>query len=32
MEEYKEIDMETFERADYFQYFTSVGNVIEFTP
>ena len=31
MKEYKEIDIEKFERADYFQYFTSVGNVIEFT-
>lgn len=31
MKSYKIINMEEFDRADYFQYFTSVGNTIEFT-
>lgn len=31
MEQYREIDMENFERADYFQYFMSVGTTIEST-
>lgn len=31
MENYKIIDMETFDRADYFQYFMSVGTLIEVT-
>lgn len=31
MENYRVIEMETFDRADYFQYFMSVGTTIEFT-
>ena len=31
MKSYKIIDMKEFDRADYFRYFTSVGNTIEFT-
>lgn len=31
MELYKIIDMEKFDRADYFQYFMSVGTTVEFT-
>ena len=31
MKAYKIIDMKEFDRADYFQYFTSIGNTIEFT-
>lgn len=31
MEKYELIDMKNFDRADYFQYFMSVGTTIEFT-
>ena len=31
MELYKKIDMINFDRAEYFQYFMSVGTTIEFT-
>lgn len=31
MELYKKIDMNNFDRAEYFQYFMSVGTTIEFT-
>lgn len=31
METYKVIELENFDRADYFQYFMSVGTTIEFT-
>lgn len=31
MEKYELIDMQKFDRADYFNYFMSVGTTIEFT-
>lgn len=31
MEKYELIDMQKFDRADYFYYFMSVGTTIEFT-
>ena len=31
MEKYELIDMQKFDRADYFSYFMSVGTTIEFT-
>lgn len=31
MENYKVIDMENLDRADYFQYFMRIGTIIEIT-